>query len=72
MIVICEECGKKYNIDPLKIKGDKAKFKCNVCDFIITVIKPAETPVETPATSFPKPQFTESEKEEKICQNKEN
>jgi len=59
MIVICEECGKKYSIDPLKIKGNKAKFKCNVCDFIITVIKP----VETPATPFPKPQFTKPDKE---------
>ncbi len=63
MIVICEECGKKYNIDPLKIKGAKAKFKCKVCDFIITVIKPVETPVEAPATSFPKPQFTKPDKE---------
>jgi len=59
MIVICEECGKKYSIDPSKIKGDKARFKCKVCDFIITVIKP----VEVPATSFPKPPFVESEKE---------
>ena len=55
MIVICEDCGKKFSIDPLKIKGNKARFKCDVCDFIITVIKP----VETPATSLPKPQFTE-------------
>ncbi len=59
MIVICEECGKKYNIDPLKIKSDKAKFKCNVCDFIITVIKP----VETPTTSFPKAPFIEPDEE---------
>ncbi|MBW1820237.1 MAG: zinc-ribbon domain-containing protein [Deltaproteobacteria bacterium] len=59
MIVICEECGKKYSIDPLKIKGDKAKFKCKVCDFIITVIKP----VETPATSFPKAPFVEADEE---------
>ncbi len=58
MIVICEECGKKYSIDPLKIKSDKARFKCKVCDFIITVIKP----VEAPATSFPKPQFVEPRK----------
>jgi HAMP domain-containing protein/DNA-directed RNA polymerase subunit RPC12/RpoP len=55
MIVICEECGKKFSIDPSKIKGEKAKFKCDVCDFIIVVKKP----VETPATSLPKPQFTE-------------
>ncbi len=59
MIVICEECGKKYSIDPLKIKSDKARFKCKVCDFIITVIKP----VEAPATSFPKPPLVEPEKE---------
>ena len=59
MIVICEECGKKYSIDPLKIKGEAAKFKCKVCDFIISVIKP----VETPAASFPKPPFVEPEKE---------
>jgi len=62
MIVICEECGKKYSIDPSKIKGDKANFKCRVCDFIITVIKP----VDVPATSFPKPPFVEPQK------NKEN
>lgn len=59
MIVICEECGKKFNIDPLKIKGDQAKFKCDMCDFIITIKKP----VETPATSFSKPPFIEPDEE---------
>jgi len=59
MIVICEECGKKFSIDPLKIKGDQAKFKCDVCDFIIT----AKKPVEIPTTSFPKPQFIEPDEE---------
>ncbi len=43
MLVTCEECGKQYTIDPSKIKGDKARFKCNACDFIITIIKPAES-----------------------------
>jgi HAMP domain-containing protein len=59
MIVICEECGKKYSIDPLKIKGDMAKFKCKLCDFIITVTKP----VGTPAKPAPMPPFVEPEKE---------
>ncbi|MBT8350812.1 MAG: zinc-ribbon domain-containing protein [Deltaproteobacteria bacterium] len=59
MIVICEECGKKYSIDPSKIKGEAAKFKCKVCDFIISVIKP----VQSPAASLPKPPFVEPEKE---------
>ena len=59
MIVICEECGKKFSIDPLKIKGDQAKFKCDVCDFIIKVKKS----VETPATSISKPPFIEPDEE---------
>lgn len=39
MIVICEECGKKYKIDPAKIKGELARFKCKACSHIITVNK---------------------------------
>jgi methyl-accepting chemotaxis protein len=39
MIVICEECGKKYKIDPAKIKGEVARFKCKACSHIITVNK---------------------------------
>jgi methyl-accepting chemotaxis protein len=27
MIIICEECGKKYRIDPAKISGNKASFQ---------------------------------------------
>ena len=46
MIVICEECGKKYRIDPSKIKGAAARFKCRVCTHLIMVSKPqAEPPV---------------------------
>ena len=40
MIVICEECGKKYRIDPSKIKGAAARFKCRVCTHMIMVSKP--------------------------------
>lgn len=50
MIVICEECGKKYRIDPEKIKGDKARFKCRSCSHVITVDKqPAIGGLPTPA-----------------------
>ena len=45
MIVICEECGKKYRIDPSKIKGKAASFKCRVCTHVIMVTKPE---IETP------------------------
>lgn len=39
MIVICEECGKKYRIDPEKIKGETARFKCRSCSHMIIVDK---------------------------------
>jgi len=44
MIVICEECGKKYRIDPSKIRGTAARFKCRVCTHMITVSKPQAAP----------------------------
>ncbi len=57
MIVICEECGKKYRIDPEKIKGEKARFKCRACSHMITVEKkatfgdPPASPITDPAPS---------------------
>ncbi|MDJ0780403.1 MAG: cache domain-containing protein [Desulfosarcinaceae bacterium] len=49
MIVICEECGKKYKVDLNKIRGTRANFKCSTCDHIIVVKKPS-------APAAPKPQ----------------
>jgi predicted Zn finger-like uncharacterized protein len=46
MIVICEECGKKYRIDPAKIKGRAASFKCRSCAHPIVVSKPQSPPPE--------------------------
>ncbi len=40
MLVICEDCAKKYNIDESRIKGEKAKFTCMECGHIIVVEKP--------------------------------
>ena len=40
MIVICEECGKKYRIDPEKIKKESTRFKCTFCSHLISVRKP--------------------------------
>lgn len=49
MIIICEECGKKYRIDPSKIKGQTAKFRCKACNHILTVSKPEiKTPEPAP------------------------
>jgi hypothetical protein len=39
MLVICEDCAKKYNIDESRIKGNRARFTCNACGHIIIVDK---------------------------------
>lgn len=41
MNVSCNECGKNYSIDPLKIKGEIARFKCEGCGHVVTAQKPA-------------------------------
>jgi HAMP domain-containing protein len=46
MIVICEECGKKYQIDPSRVKAAGAKAKCRGCGSIMTISKPSEKPAE--------------------------
>ncbi|HID69485.1 MAG TPA: HAMP domain-containing protein [Desulfobacterales bacterium] len=40
MLVICEDCAKKYNIDETRIQGERAQFTCNGCGHIIVVTKP--------------------------------
>lgn len=39
MLVICEDCAKKYNIDENRIKGRRARFTCNECGHIIIIDK---------------------------------
>lgn len=74
MIVVCEECGKKYNIDPNKIPGEKAKFRCKSCQNIIVVKKEIKTVTEI-EEDIKVPKREESElkeivKEPKIDENK--
>jgi HAMP domain-containing protein len=40
MEIICEGCGKKYDIDPKKIKGEATTFQCTECNQKITVLNP--------------------------------
>lgn len=59
MIVICEECGKKYQIDPDKLKGETGKAKCKACGNLITIKKSdSKAPDPTP----PPPPPPEEEK----------
>ncbi len=59
MDVYCDECGKKYLIDPDKIDGPAALLKCKACGHINTVRKPegddaffAPSPAPAPEPSF--------------------
>ena len=40
MLVICEDCAKKYSVDEKRIKAPKVKFTCRACGHIIIVEKP--------------------------------
>lgn len=61
MIVICEDCGKKYRVDPSKIKKKSVKFKCKACNHIITVSRPVEQSPEAAPASRPVPPETAEE-----------
>lgn len=54
MIILCEECGKKYKIDDKKLVKDKTLFNCPNCKSTIEVHKPKQgieaiDPESTPA-----------------------
>ncbi len=74
MIVICEECGTKYKIDPAKIKGKMAKVRCKVCNHFFMVKRPEPgedkpaSKLQEPAHPMPKEPETEmpSSKREKV------
>ncbi len=60
MIVFCEECGKRYRIDPGKMKGDKALLKCKACGHVITVVRPEPAAATKETESAPPPLDAES------------
>ncbi|MDY6970847.1 MAG: cache domain-containing protein [Thermodesulfobacteriota bacterium] len=36
MVITCEKCGEEHHIDPKKITGETAKFRCRQCRHLIT------------------------------------
>jgi len=43
MLVFCEECGRKYLLDPEEIEGTETRFKCESCNHLIVAKKPEDT-----------------------------
>lgn len=41
MLVICEECSKKYNVDETMMRGERARFSCYECGHVIVVVRTA-------------------------------
>ena len=79
MIVICEECGKKYQIDPSKIRGQTVKTRCKACGQTIVISKPEGRPpkpspvppaveeeVARPTPSVPEPKTIEEPPKERV------
>ncbi len=52
MLVICEDCAKKYHVDEKRIKAAKAKFSCRTCGHLIVVEKPKVNAVPSPPSPF--------------------
>ncbi|MCK5517492.1 MAG: zinc-ribbon domain-containing protein [Desulfobulbaceae bacterium] len=72
MLVICEDCSKKYNIDENRIKGTKAKFSCRECGHIIVVDKPEPEALPPQQEPLPEPEVNVPEQEaaEKVQEKK--
>jgi HAMP domain-containing protein len=55
MLVTCEDCTKKFNIDETRIQREKAQFICSGCGNVVIVTKPQKE------TSLPEKETTPEE-----------
>jgi DNA-directed RNA polymerase subunit RPC12/RpoP len=58
LLIICEECGKKYRVDTAKILGHAAGFQCHACGHRIRVTRPprqVSDPLDDVAEQHPAP-----------------
>jgi len=67
MIVICEECGKKYQIDPSRLGASGAKAKCKACGSVMHISRPEVEPVERRPSVTPVEQPPPPRKEEETA-----
>jgi len=60
MIITCNSCGKKYKIDPAKMKKTSVTIKCKACNNPMTIEKPKpEPPPEVEFDILPDDAITE-------------
>lgn len=51
LIVICEDCGKKYRVEADKIRSRSATFTCRRCGHPIQVVRPLEAETAVPPSA---------------------
>jgi predicted Zn finger-like uncharacterized protein len=52
MIIECESCQSKYNLDEGLLKSGGSKVRCSVCKNVFIAYPPEEVPIEEPATDM--------------------
>ncbi len=55
MIVQCENCGTKFNIEDSKIKPEGIKLRCSKCKHVFSVESPSPSPQPPPPPPAPEP-----------------
>jgi methyl-accepting chemotaxis protein len=55
MIIMCEKCEKKFRVDPERITGEQARFRCRNCGNIMIVSRPAPQEPEPSSAGVPEP-----------------
>jgi len=61
MTIICEQCGRQYNIDPKQIKGKQAMITCESCNTTIIIPNvPEKTPRQSQKVANPEPSKAET------------
>ncbi len=53
MIVSCEKCGKKYQINPEQIRGEAIQFQCKICHSVTKVSKQEKNSAKEPPSIPP-------------------
>ncbi|NNG07161.1 MAG: hypothetical protein HKM90_05455, partial [Desulfobacteraceae bacterium] len=52
MIIECESCESKFNLDEGLLQAGGSKVRCSMCKNIFIAYPPEELPIEEPATDM--------------------
>ena len=61
MIVQCENCQTKFNVNPDRIKDEGSNVRCSQCRHVFKIFRPVPSDAPPPAEDFEEPSPSESE-----------